>query len=72
LPSHGSFLRRSKGDLARIAKLSKPASSGVGGASHTGNFVFTALDPGKKQEAKKPPQVRITSTVLPDVMVIYA
>ena len=58
IPSHGSFLRRNKATLAKIAELSKPASK-LGGARQSGNFVFTARSPDKKeQDDPKRPQVK--------------
>lgn len=46
----GSFLSRGDSVLAKLAKLTGPSKENVlAGAKHSGNFVFTAVSPTKKE-----------------------
>ena len=52
---HGSFLQRSKDTLAKIAEMTKPVGTAVGGVKNSGKFVFSAVSPDEKEDQK--PQV---------------
>ncbi|KAK3925826.1 Claspin [Frankliniella fusca] len=50
LSKRGSFLSRGDGVLAKLAKITGPAKESVlAGAKSSGNFVFSAISPPKKQ-----------------------